>query len=97
MPERDVLAFMTPQHHAVRNYVVRELPRNQGRPLSPAQIARSLRLDARLTVQLLDDLEKHLFFLVRDGRGDVTWAFPVTSERTPHALRFGTGERIFGA
>jgi hypothetical protein len=97
MPEQDVLAFMTPQHHAVRNFVVRELPRNHGRPLSPAQIGRSLRLDARLTVLLLDDLEKHLFFLVRDSRGDVSWAFPITSQRTPHALRFSTGEQIFGA
>ena len=97
MPGQDVLAFMTPQHHAVRNFVVRELPRNHGRPLSPSQIARSLRLDLGLTVRLLDDLERHLFFLVRDRRGDVSWAFPVTSDRTPHALRFSTGERIFGA
>ena len=97
MPEHDLLSFMTPQHHAVRNFVVRELPRNNGRSLTPAQIARSLRLDPRLTVQLLDDLEKHLFFLVRDRRGDVSWAFPVTSDRTPHALHFSTGERIFGA
>jgi hypothetical protein len=97
MPEPDVLAFMTPQHHAVRNFVVRELPRNHGRQLSPTEIARALGLDARMTVQLLDDLEKHLFFLVRDGRGDVNWAFPVTSQRTPHALRFSTGEQIFGA
>ena len=97
MPEHDLLAFMTPQHHAVRNFVVRELPGHNGRPLTPAQIARSLRLDPRLTVQLLDDLEKHLFFLVRDRRGDVSWAFPVTSDRTPHALRLSTGEQIFGA
>ena len=97
MPEHDLLAFMTPEHHAVRNFVVRELPRNHGRPLTPAQIARSLRLDPRLTVQLLDDLDKHLFFLVRDPRGDVSWAFPVTSDRTPHSLHFSTGERIFGA
>jgi hypothetical protein len=97
MPGPDLLAFMTPQHHAVRNFVVRELPRNHGRPLTAAQIRGSLKLDLRLTAQLLDDLEKHLFFLVRDRRGDVSWAFPVTSDRTPHALRFSTGERIFGA
>ena len=91
------LEFMTPQHHAVRNFVVRELPRNHGRALTPAQISKSLRLDADLTVTLLDDLERHLFFLVRDPRGNVRWAFPVTSERTPHHLRFSTGERIFAA
>lgn len=92
----DRLAFMTPHHHAVRNFVVRELPRN-GTSLSIAQIARSLRLDAKVASDLLEDLEKHLFFLVRNVRGEVSWAFPVTSDQTPHRLRFSTGERIFGA
>ena len=91
------LAFMTPDHHAVRNLVVRELPRNGGRPLTPVQIATSLRLDSRRVAELLDDLERHLFFVVRNARGEVSWAFPVTSEQTPHRLRFSTGERIFGA
>jgi len=93
----DPLAFMTPRHHAVRNFVVRGLPRNDGRPLSLAQIAKALQLDPQLVTGLLDDLEKHLFFLVRNRRGEVSWAFPVTSDRTPHRLRFSTGERIFGA
>jgi hypothetical protein len=92
----DHLAFMTPHHHAVRNFVVQELPRYAA-PLSPTQIARSLRLDVKHVADLLEDLEKHLFFLVRDARGDVRWAFPVTSDPTPHRLRFSTGERIFGA
>ena len=93
----DRLAFMTAHHHAVRNFVVRELPRNHGRPLSPTQIAQSLRLDVKSTTALLEDLERRLFFLVRDARGNVSWAFPVTSERTPHRLQFSTGESIFGA
>ena len=97
MPADDVLDFMTPQHHAVRNFVVRELPRNHGRPLSPARIGQSLGLDPRRAVSLLEDLERHLFFLVRDARGDVSWAFPVTSDPTPHRLLFSTGENIFGA
>ena len=92
----DRLAFMTPHHHAVRNFVAQELPRH-GAPLSPTLIARSLRLDATVVAGLLDDLEKHLFFLVRNARGEVSWAFPVTSDRTPHRLRFSTGERISGA
>lgn len=93
----DLLAFMTPEHHAVRNFVVRELPRNRQRPLTPAQIARSVRFDISAVTRLLDDLEPRLFFLVRDARGNVSWAFPVTSDRTPHRLRFSTGERISGA
>ena len=92
----DRLAFMTPHHHAVRNFVVQELPR-YGAPLSPIHIARSLRLDAKVVTELLEDLEEHLFFLVRNARGEVSWAFPVTSDHTPHRLRFSTGERIFGA
>ena len=93
----DHLAFLTDRHRAVRNFVVRELPRNGGRALKPAQISRSLGLHPEMVSGLLDDLEKHLFFLVRNDLGDVSWAFPVTSDRTPHRLRFSTGERIFGA
>ena len=93
----DLLSFMTLEHHAVRNFVVRELPRNRRRPLTPAQIARSLQLDLGAVTRLLDDLEPRLFFLVRNTRGNVSWAFPVTSDRTPHRLRFSTGERISGA
>jgi hypothetical protein len=91
------LGFMTPRHRAVRNFVVLELPRNQGHPLSPARIAFALQLDLGLVIQLLDDLERHLFFLVRDRLGNVSWAFPVSSDRTPHRLRFSTGERIYAA
>jgi len=93
----DHLAFMTTAHRTVRNFVVRELPRNGGRPLTPTQIASSLSLDSQSVPGLLDDLESHLLFLVRNVHGDVSWAFPVTSDRTPHRLRFSTGERIFGA
>lgn len=88
---------MTAEHRAVRNFVVRQLPGNQGKPLQPSRIAISLRLTPQRVVQLLDDLERHLFFLVRDAHGDVSWAFPVTADRTPHALRFSTGEQIHGA
>ncbi len=47
--------------------------------------------------EILDDLERNLFFLVRNAAGWVTWAFPVTSERTPHELYLSTGEKTFGA
>jgi hypothetical protein len=93
----DRLAFMTPHHREVRNFVVRELPRNGGTPLSAPQIAKSLRLDLKLVANLLEELERRLFFLVRNARGEVSWAFPVTADQTPHRLQFSTGERIFGA
>jgi hypothetical protein len=91
------LGFMTSQHHAVRNYVVLEMPRHHGRPIRPAEIAAALRLKIERVLELLDDLERHLFFLVRDRHGNVSWAFPVTSDATPHRLRFSSGERVFAA
>jgi hypothetical protein len=94
MAER--LRFMTPEHHRVRYFAVSETIRS-GAPLEPAHIARSLRLNPRDVGVILDELEQNLFFLVRDRRGRVTWAFPVTAETTPHRLGFSTGEHVFAA
>jgi hypothetical protein len=87
---------MTSDHHKVRDFVVRELPR-QGKPLSPAQIAQDTTLALANISTIVAQLEQNLFFLVRDRQGNVSWAFPVTTYRTPHGLRFSTGETIFGA
>lgn len=93
---RSRLAFMTEAHHAVRYFVVRELVRI-GKPLAPASIAEPLNLTVNQVVSILDDLEKNLFFLVRNEMGAVSWAFPVTIDRTPHRLMFSSGERLYGA
>ena len=90
------LAFMTRGHHLVRDFVVRELPR-QHDPLQPARIAQTTGLELHEVTRILADLERHLFFLVRDAAGNVSWAFPVTTSRTPHRLTFSTGEKTFGA
>lgn len=90
------LAFMSPHHHRVRDFVVRELPR-ENRPISPRRIAQTTSLTLEAVAAILTDLEKNLFFLVRDPEGNVSWAFPVTTSRTPHRLTFSTGEKIFGA
>ncbi len=90
------LAFMTREHHLVRDFVVREMPR-QRRPLPPARIAQTTSLALDRVNAILADLEQHLFFLVRDAAGNVDWAFPVTTAPTPHRLSFSTGEKIFGA
>ncbi len=89
-------AFMTPAHRLVRNFVVRELPR-LGQPMPPAFIAHHLDLSLERLLTILDDLEQHLFFLVRDNQGAVIWAYPVTVAHTPHALTFSTGERLYAA
>jgi hypothetical protein len=91
------LSFMTSEHHLVRNFVVVELPRNQGNPLIPGDISRRLQLPLSEVITILDDLEKHLFFLVRNEIGEVSWAFPVTVEMTPHRLTYSSGERGYAA
>jgi hypothetical protein len=93
---RTRLSFMSPAHHAVRNFAVRELPR-RGEPLPPELIAEGLDLPLDLTRTILGDLEKNLFFLVRDERGAVAWAYPITAERTPHRLTSSTGEQLYAA
>jgi len=90
------LAFMTADHHRVRDYVVRELPR-LGKPIPPEKIANDLDLELEQVVTLLDELEKNLTFLYRDPDGAVVWAYPVTAEPTPHRINFSTGETIYAA
>ena len=93
---RKRLAFMTEAHHRVRYFVVRELPR-YGRPIPPSHIGQSLGMPGEQVANLLDELEENLVFLVRNKRGEVAWAFPVTAEATPHKISFSSGERLFGA
>jgi hypothetical protein len=95
MPAR--LAFMTPAHHRIRNFAVRELPRNGGRPLAIADIAAATGTPEAATRAIVAELERQLFFVVREGEDHVSWAYPVTVDRTPHRLMFGTGESVFGA
>ena len=90
------LGFMSEEHHLVRNFVVRELP-NAGEPLSPVIIAQELDLTVSRVVIILEELEKQLTFLFRNKQGAVTWAYPVTVDRTPHHVTFNSGEQIYAA
>ena len=90
------LRFMGPDHHRVRYFVVEELAR-RGRPLSIDAIAEALTLAPAVVTGIVDELERNLFFLVRNENGEVSWAYPVTVDRTPHRLTFSTGERLHGA
>ncbi len=87
---------MSSDHHRVRDFAVRELPRH-GSPLSPELIARELELPATRVQAVLDELERRLTFLLRDAAGAVVWAYPVSAEETPHRVSFSTGERGFAA
>ena len=90
------LDFVTLEHHLIRNFVVRELPRF-GKPLPPGFIAQSLNLPIAQVNAILDELEKHMTFLFRNEQGAVAWAYPVTVDVTPHHLTFSTGEHVYSA
>jgi hypothetical protein len=90
------LGFMSPDHHRVRNFAVRELPR-VGEPLSAQAISESLGLSVDRVEAILDDLAQNMTFVCLDGERAITWAYPVTVEATPHHLAFETGERMTAA
>lgn len=90
------LGFMTADHHRIRNFAVRELVRC-GKPLSPELIANELNLPLAQTNSILDELEKHMTFLFRNEQGAVTWAYPVTVDKTPHRVALSNGERVYAA
>lgn len=90
------LGFMTAEHHLVRNFAVRELPR-VGEPLSPQFISQRLDLPVARVNAILDELERNLTFLFRNPHGAVAWAYPVTADQTPHRVTFSTGEQVYAA
>jgi hypothetical protein len=90
------MGFMAEDHRRVHHFAVRELP-HVGKPLSPEFIAVKLGLPRERVVSVLDDLEKHMTFLFRNKQGEVTWAYPVTVDTTPHHLTFSSGEHVYAA
>ena len=90
------LAFMSEDHHRVRNYVVRELPR-LGAPITPARLAEDLVLPTERVAVILEQLERHLTFLFRNPAGDVAWAYPVTADETPHRITINGKEKLYAA
>ncbi len=90
------LAFMTRDHHRIRNFAVRRLGEGRG-PLSVELIAEQLGLGSAAVEAILGELDRGLFFLVLDGQGRVTWAFPFSSEETPHAVALGGERPTWGA
>jgi hypothetical protein len=91
---REGLAFMSEDHHRVRDFAVLELART-GESLAPETIAEALDLPLPRVVSILEELEEHLTFVFRGDRRVVTWAYPVTVDETPHRARFSTGEEAY--
>jgi hypothetical protein len=93
---RAAVGFMSDDHHRVRDFAVLELPR-VGAPLPPELFAERLALPLPRVKAILDELERHMVFLFRNAAGAVTWAYPVTVDRTPHRITFSTGESLYAA
>ena len=90
------LNFMTPAHHQIRYFTVKEIAYRQ-KPIEPEFIAKELNMQLEQVKAILEELERRLFFLVRNEQGAVAWAYPVTVERTPHRVTFSSGEQIYAA
>jgi hypothetical protein len=90
------LNFMTDAHRQIRYFVVKEMATRQ-KPIEPELISEKLGIPLERVNTLLGELERNLFFLVRNERGAVAWAYPITVETTPHKLSFVSGERLYAA
>jgi hypothetical protein len=90
------LNFMTDTHHQIRYFVVKEMAIRQ-KPIEPELISDKLRIPLKRVNFILEELERKLFFLVRNEQGAIAWAYPITVETTPHKLSFASGERLYGA
>lgn len=87
---------LSPLERAVRRAAV-ILVASTGRPVPPLAIAGEVGAPLAEVVAALAELERRLFFLVRDDAGEVSWAFPFSAVATPHRLLFPSGERRHGA
>ncbi len=87
---------MAEAHHQIRYFVVRELVNRQA-PLEAEVISDTLHIELKQVEAILEELERKLFFLVRNEEGTVICAYPVTVEPTPHLLNFSTGKKLYAA
>ncbi|MBW2193003.1 MAG: hypothetical protein JRF27_04350 [Deltaproteobacteria bacterium] len=87
---------LSEEERRVHHFVVKELPAT-GMPLSPDVISEKLDITADRIKVILDTLEKRMTFLYRNKTGAVTWAYPVTVEKTPHRMTFSSGEQLYAA
>ncbi|MBI5283559.1 MAG: hypothetical protein HY874_00550 [Chloroflexi bacterium] len=90
------IAWLTPDHHRIRDFTVTEIVRT-GEPLSPERIAAGTGVAADRVGTLLDELERGKVFLFRSDGVNVDWAYPVTAEQTRHTVTFDSGETRYAA
>jgi hypothetical protein len=87
---------LEPDQRRVQHFAVREIPRRR-EAIAPEVFAAELDLPLEQVLQILDELEQRMTFLCRrDGEG-VNWAYPVTSDETPHQIRIDGGAAFSAA
>jgi hypothetical protein len=87
---------LDPEQRRVHHFAVREIPRRR-EAIAPEVFAAELDLTVEEVSQILDELERRMTFLCRRGGEDVTWAYPVTAEATPHQVRIDGGAAFSAA
>ncbi len=80
----------------MQHFAVREIPRRL-EAIAPEVFATELDLPLEEVLQILDELERRMTFLCRRGGEDVNWAYPVTSDETPHQVRVDGGAAFSAA
>ena len=87
---------LEPDQRRVQHFAVREIPRRR-RAIAPEVFAAELDLPIEEILQILDELERRMTFVCRRGGEDVSWAYPVTSDETPHRVRIDGGAAFSAA
>jgi hypothetical protein len=87
---------LDPDQRRVQHFAVREIPRRR-EAIAPEVFAAELDLPLDEVLQILDELERRMTFLCRRGGEEVNWAYPVTSDETPHQVRIDGGAAFSAA
>jgi hypothetical protein len=87
---------LEPDQRRVQHFAVREIPRRR-EAIAPEVFAAELDLPLDEVLQILDELERRMTFLCRRGGEKVNWAYPVTSDETPHQVRIDGGAAFSAA
>ena len=87
---------LEPDQRRVQHFAVREIPRRR-EPIAPEVFAAELELSLDEVRQILDELERRMTYLWRRDGENVSWAYPVTAEETPHQVRIDGGAAFSAA
>ncbi len=93
MMEKSLHNAMSEEHHAVRDFVVKELPR-VGSPMAPEFISENLNLAMDQVKKILNRMERMILLDMNEQKA-VTWAYPVTVVKTPHRATLSSGEQTY--